>query len=61
MSSLTLTREQISKLISVYDHFKDIRSFSIKLEDDNKVCVSFDLVEIKPIEDKSFIPKIIHR
>jgi hypothetical protein len=61
MSTISLTREQISKLISVYEHFKEIQSFNIKLEENNQVCVSFDLIEIKPILDKSFIPKIIHR
>lgn len=61
MNSLTLTREQIGKLISVYEHFKDIHSFTVLLEEDGKVSVSFDITAIKPREDKSFIPKILHR
>ena len=61
MNSLTLTREQIGKLISVYEHFKDIHSFTVQLEEDGKVSVSFDISAIKPREDKHFIPKILHR
>ena len=59
--SLTLTREQIGKLITVYEHFKDIVSFTISLENDGKVSVSFDISDIKQKEDKHFIPKILHR
>lgn len=59
--SLTLTREQIGKLISVYEHFKDIRTFIITLDDSEKVSVSFDISDIKQKEDKHFIPKILYR
>ena len=61
MNSLTLTREQISKLISIYEHFKEIHSFTVQLEDDNKISVTFDLADINPAIDKSFIPRILHR
>ena len=61
MTNITLTREQIGKLISIYDHFKDIQTFTVKLEEDGKVSVSFDILEINPKEDKTFIPKILHR
>lgn len=57
-STISLTREQIGKLITVYDHFKDIRTFSISLEQDGKVSVSFDISDIKQKEDKHFIQKI---
>lgn len=57
-SSISLTREQIGKLITVYDHFKDIRTFSISLEQDGKVSVSFDISDIKQKHDKHFIQKI---
>lgn len=61
MHNISLTREQISKLISIYDHFRDIQNFTVRLEDDGKVYVSFDILEISPKEDKNFIPKILHR
>ena len=57
-SSISLTREQIGKLITVYDHFKDIRTFSISLEQNGKVSVSFDISDIKQKQDKHFIQKI---
>jgi len=61
MSSLNLTREQIGKLISVYEHFKDIQTFSVSLESDGKVTVSFDISDIKPRNDKHFIPKVVFK
>lgn len=61
MNTLSLTREQIGKLISVYEHFKDIQYFTITLEQEGKVCVSFDISDIKKKEDKHFIPKILYR
>lgn len=57
-STISLTREQIGKLITVYDHFKDIRTFSISLEQDGKVSVSFDISDIKQKLDTHFIQKI---
>lgn len=61
MESIVLTREQIGKLITVYEHFRDIRTFSISLEEDGKVSVSFDIGDIKPKEDKTFIPRLIYK
>ncbi len=61
MNSLTLTREQIGKLISIYEHFKEIDTFTVQLEHNGMVSISFDIAEIKPREDNRFIPKILHR
>lgn len=56
-----MTREQIGKLISVYEHFKEIETFTISLQDDGKVTVSFDIGDIKQKQEKHFIPKILYR
>jgi len=47
MTELTLTREQIGKLIEVYTHFKEIEQFTIQVDHTSGigagVVVSFNL------------------
>ena len=57
-NSISLTREQISKLNLVYEYFKDFNSFTVTLEENGKVLVSFDISDIKHKQDKHFIQKI---
>lgn len=55
---INLNKEQISKLIVVYEKFKDLKDFSASLEKDNIVCIKFDINELvkSTIEvDKSFV------
>jgi hypothetical protein len=47
--SIVLRREQIEKLIDIYNHFHEIQSFTISLEEDSDMInVSFDMNDIKP-------------
>ncbi len=63
--SITLTRDQIEKLIQTYNHFHEIRSFTISLEEDtDMVSISFSLSDVvkehKGVDkfDKPFKPQV---
>ena len=63
--SIQLRRDQIEKLIEVYNHFHEIQSFSISLEEDNgMVSISFNLNDVSPEHtaknkfDKPFKPMV---
>ena len=48
-NSITVTREQITKLHDIVDHFSELTEFTIKIDDESgvpgKVIVSFALLE----------------
>lgn len=47
--SIVLKREQIEKLIDIYNHFHEIQSFTIALEEDSDmITVSFNINDVKP-------------
>ncbi len=47
--SIELKREQIEKLIDIYNHFHEIQSFTIALEEDSDmITVSFNINDVKP-------------
>ena len=63
--SIVLKREQVEKLIDIYNHFHEIQSFTISLEDDSDmITVSFDINDVKAEHkssdkfDKSFKPEV---
>ena len=46
--SIVLKREQIEKLIDVYNHFKDIETFTISLEEDSDmISINFSINDVK--------------
>ncbi|NBR23101.1 MAG: hypothetical protein EBU08_04795 [Micrococcales bacterium] len=60
---MTLTRQQIEKLIFVYNHFHEIQEFSVTVDENDGVSVQFNLnsIPIKYTEDESgkkFIPQV---
>jgi len=63
--SIVLKREQIEKLIDVYNHFKDIETFTLSLEEDSDmISINFSIndvtTEFSPKDkfDKSFKPVV---
>jgi hypothetical protein len=47
--SIKLKREQIEKLIDIYNHFHEIQSFTISLEEDSDmISINFDINDVKP-------------
>jgi len=47
--SIVLKREQIEKLIDIYNHFHEIQTFTISLEEDSDmVSINFNLNDVKP-------------
>jgi hypothetical protein len=51
---ITLNRDQIKKLISIYEHFKEIKDFTISIDGD-MLNVQFNLCNIETKSDKTFI------
>ena len=50
--SIILKREQIEKLIDIYNHFDEIQTFTISLEEDSDmVSINFNLNDVKPDYD----------
>lgn len=63
--SIVLKRDQIEKLIDIYNHFHEIQTFTISLEEDSDmVSINFDLNDVKPALqpkdkfDKPFKPMV---
>ena len=63
--SITLKREQIEKLIDIYNHFHEIQTFTISLEENtDMVSINFNLNDVKPQNtskdkfDKPFKPMV---
>lgn len=46
--SIVLKREHIEKLIDIYNHFHEIQTFTISLEEDtDMVSINFNLNDVK--------------
>lgn len=65
MMTIKLRRDQIEKLIDIYNHFQEIQSFTISLEEDSDmVSINFDLADVisehaaKNKFDKPFKPVV---
>lgn len=63
--SIVLRRDQIEKLIDIYNHFHEIQTFTISLEDDSDmISINFDINDVKPEYtpkdkfDKPFKPQV---
>ena len=54
MADIVLTKEQIHKLILIYDQFKYIDDFTVTLNEDRTVSVKFDMEKVD-IKQKKFI------
>jgi hypothetical protein len=47
--SVKLKRDQVEKLIDIYNHFHEIQSFTITLEEDSDmISINFDINDVKP-------------
>jgi hypothetical protein len=59
---MKLTRQQIEKLHQVYNHFHEINEFTVTVDDNDMVSVSFDMKDIpnkvKISKSKEFIPQV---
>jgi hypothetical protein len=46
MTDIVLSKEQIDKLILIYDQFKYFEDFSVTLSDDGTVSVKFEMDKV---------------
>ena len=51
MDQVTLSKDQIKKIIQIYEHFKDIDSFTVTI-DGESASVNFELEELKAKETR---------
>jgi hypothetical protein len=63
--SIQLRRDQIEKIIDIYNHFSEIQTFTISLEEDSDmVSINFNLNDVSPEHvaknkfDKPFKPVV---
>ena len=54
MADIVLTKEQIHKLILIYDQFKYIDDFTVTLNEDRTVSIKFDMEKVDT-KQKKFI------
>ena len=51
MEDIVLTKDQIKKIIQIYDHFKDIEAFTVTISGES-ASVNFELEELKSRETR---------
>ena len=51
MEHIVLTKDQIKKIIQIYDHFKDIEAFTVTISGES-ASVNFELEELKARENR---------
>ena len=51
MEDIVLTKDQIKKIIQIYDHFKDIEAFTVTISGES-ASVNFELEELKARETR---------
>jgi len=51
VDQVTLSKDQIKKIIQIYEHFKDIDSFTVSI-DGESASVNFELEELKAKETR---------
>lgn len=51
MDQITLSKDQIKKIIQIYEHFKDIDSFTVTI-DSGSASVNFELEELNAKETR---------
>ena len=54
MADIVLTKEQIHKLILIYDQFKYFDDFTVTLNEDRTVSIKFDMEKVDT-KQKKFI------
>ena len=51
MEDIVLTKDQIKKIIQIYDHFNDIEAFTVTISGES-ASVNFELEELKSRETR---------
>ena len=51
MEDIVLTKDQIKKIIQIYDHFKDIEAFTVTISGES-ASVNFELEELNARETR---------
>ena len=51
MEDIVLTKDQIKKIIHIYEHFKDIEAFTVTISGES-ASVNFELEELKSRETR---------
>jgi hypothetical protein len=51
MEDIILSKDQIKKIIQIYEHFKDIEAFTVTISGES-ASVNFELEELKAIETR---------
>ena len=51
MDQVTLSKDQIKKIIQIYDHFKDIEAFTVTISGES-ASVNFEMEELRAKETR---------
>jgi hypothetical protein len=51
MEDIVLTKDQIKKIIQIYDHFKDIEAFTVTIRGES-ASVNFEMEELRAKETR---------
>ena len=51
MAKMELTREQIKKFVEIYEHFHEIKCFTVEHTEDGEFYITFNLNDVELIKD----------
>ena len=57
MDELILTKQQVTDLAKIYEHFKTYEDFNVTLDKEGSMYVRLDSRHIAAKIDKTFVPK----
>ena len=53
MAKMELTRDQIKKFVEIYDHFKEIKCFTVEHTEDGEFLITFNMNDVEIVKDKT--------
>ena len=63
MAKMELTREQIKKFVEIYEHFHEIKCFTVEHTEDGEFFITFNMNDVELAKDitndlyaKTFVP-----
>ena len=63
MAKMELTREQIKKFVDIYEHFHEIKCFTVEHTEDGEFFITFNMNDVELAKDitndryaKTFVP-----
>jgi hypothetical protein len=53
MAKMELTRDQIKKFVEIYEHFHEIKCFTVEHTEDGEFLITFNLNDVELVKDQT--------